>query len=207
MDYKTHWSQVFQTKSPTDVSWYQENPRLSLDLIVQTGVAKSARIIDVGAGASTLADNLLKLGYQNLTLLDISAEALQTVRERLGIQAEDITCIADDITQANFPEATYDVWHDRAVFHFLTTPEMRHRYIAQVRRALKIGGHIIVATFAVDGPEQCSGLTTNRYDAQSLHHIFGDDFELVASLNENHITPWNTEQKFVYCYCQMKGSR
>jgi ubiquinone/menaquinone biosynthesis C-methylase UbiE len=205
MDYKTHWSNIYQTKAATDVSWYQTRPDLSLDFIRQTGVDTSAQIIDVGAGASTLADHLIELGFANLTLLDISPEALNTLRTRLEKRTTTIKWLEGDVTQIEFPEHFYDVWHDRAVFHFMTDPVQRTLYVQTARRAVKVGGHVIVATFDADGPTQCSGLDVMRYDADSLHSAFGADFSLVNSIREIHQTPWGSEQKFVYCYCRLQS--
>ncbi len=204
MNDKTHWSQIYQSKLPGDVSWYQERPNISLDLIRATNVDTTAPIIDVGAGASTLVDFLLEASYSDLTLLDISPQALQIVRDRLGDRATNVQFFEGDVTQLELPERRYRIWHDRAVFHFLTDAASQERYIEQVRRSVVIGGHVIVATFAPDGPEQCSGLSVGRYDALSLHHVFGQDFTLVDSQSERHQTPWGSEQKFTYCYCRLK---
>lgn len=205
MEMQPHWSGIYQKKSAIDVSWYQEHLNLSVDLIRGTGIDPSAQIIDVGAGSSTLADHLLRLGYQHITLLDLSDEALQMTRDRIGQQAA-VQWIVGDITKVILPVHSYDVWHDRAVFHFLTDTQLRQRYIEQVQQALKPGGHIIVATFAADGPTQCSGLDVMRYDPASLHGAFGEDFQLISSTAETHITPWNSEQKFIYCYCRIRES-
>jgi ubiquinone/menaquinone biosynthesis C-methylase UbiE len=202
-DMQAHWQHIYQTKTPDNVSWYQEHPALSLDLIVKTGITPTARIIDVGAGASTLADHLLAAGYQDITLLDISADALRVAQERLGAQAAALHWLVGDVTEVEFEAAIYDVWHDRAVFHFLTDSTQRARYVAQVRRAVKAGGHVIVATFAADGPTQCSGLDVMRYDAAGLHGAFGAGFALLESAHETHVTPWSSEQRFVYCYCRI----
>jgi 2-polyprenyl-3-methyl-5-hydroxy-6-metoxy-1,4-benzoquinol methylase len=205
-DYKAHWSQVYQTKAPTDVSRYQTEPTLSISFIQGTGIGPDAPIIDVGAGASTLADHLLERGYRDLTVLDISAEALTVARTRLGERATGITWLEGDITTVALPPQHYAVWHDRAVFHFLTDPEARQRYVAQVMHAVRPGGHVIVATFAPDGPEKCSGLDVMRYDAQALHQVFGGSFELVNGARETHQTPWGNEQRFSYCYCRRAGN-
>ncbi len=202
MDRKSHWSGVYQAKAVTDVSWHQEHPELSVELIRSAQAERSARIIDVGAGASTLVDHLLADGYSDITLLDLSAEALNAVRERLGELSSPITFLTGDVTDIALPEHAFDIWHDRAVFHFLTDPVLRQKYVETARRAVKPGGHVIVATFALDGPTQCSGLTVDRYDAASLHSAFGDGFELLDSTYETHRTPWGSEQKFVYCYCR-----
>ena|SRR5258706_391419 len=202
MENKTHWEHIYQTKESEQVSWYQLHPRLSLRYIQNTGVAKSANIIDVGGGASTLVDHLLENGYQQVTVLDISKEALEIAQQRLGEHSERVIWLEADITQANLPHHQYDIWHDRAVFHFLTNPEDREAYVKAVKDAVKPGGHVIVATFASDGPESCSGLQVARYDPKSLHNEFGADFELLDSTHEEHQTPFGTEQKFIYCYCR-----
>lgn len=203
MNAKVHWSNIYQTKAPDQVSWYQDYPQLSMQFIQGTGVEKTGHIIDVGGGASTLVDHLLDAGYQQLTVLDISAEALETTRQRLGAQGDHVRWLEADITQIELPRNFYDVWHDRAVFHFLTRAEDRRRYVETVRHSVKVGGHVIVATFALDGPEKCSGLEVMRYSPQNLKGEFGDSFELVESTNETHHTPFGTEQKFVYCYCRI----
>lgn len=203
MESKKHWEQIYSTKAPTQLSWYQLHPRLSLQYIQNTGVGKTGHIIDVGGGASTLVDHLLDDGFQQITVLDISAEALEIAQQRLGQRAGSVNWLEANITQTTLPGHKYDVWHDRAVFHFLTEREDRNRYIHAVREAVKPGGHVIVATFASDGPERCSGLEVTRYDSQSLHNEFGADFELLDSTHEDHHTPFGTEQKFIYCYCRI----
>ena len=203
MNTKTHWEHIYETKAPTQVSWYQEHARFSLQYIRNTGIQKTDAIIDVGGGASTLVDDLLADGFQHISILDVSPSALQLARQRLGARAVDVNWIEADITRAELPEQAYDLWHDRAVFHFLTQPADRQRYIDTVRRAVRVGGHVIVATFALDGPERCSGLEVVRYSPESLHNEFGGDFEMVDSTPETHHTPFGTEQKFIYCYCRM----
>jgi len=202
MDRKSHWENIHQTKAPTQVSWYQEHSRLSMQYILQTGVGKTGQIIDIGGGISTLVDDLLADSYQHIHVLDISAAALQTAQQRLGWRAKEVNWMVADITQAQLPSQFYDVWHDRAVFHFLTETQDRQRYVHTVKDAVKPGGHVIIATFASDGPERCSGLEVARYDPQSLHGEFGADFELLDSTREEHHTPFGTEQKFIYCYCR-----
>jgi ubiquinone/menaquinone biosynthesis C-methylase UbiE len=202
MNKKTHWEHIYETKSPTQVSWYQEHAQFSLEYIKRTGIRKIDRIIDVGGGASTLVDDLVADGFQHISILDVSGAALQIARQRLGRRAVHVNWIEADITQADLPEQGYDLWHDRAVFHFLTQPEDRQRYVDVVRRAVRRRGHIIVATFAPDGPDHCSGLEVMRYNPESLHNEFGDEFDLVDSTNEIHHTPFGTQQKFMYCYCR-----
>jgi ubiquinone/menaquinone biosynthesis C-methylase UbiE len=202
MESKTHWEEVYDTKDATKVSWFQENPDLSLQLIENTCVGSLAQVIDVGGGASNLVDNLLDRNYQNVTVLDISASALQVAQERIGSQANVVTWLDADITQIELPYQFYDVWHDRAVFHFLTRASDRQKYVEAVMHSVKAGGHVIVATFDIDGPSRCSGLEVVRYNSDSLHNEFGDKFNLVHSTSESHETPFGTEQKFIYCYCR-----
>jgi len=202
MGLKSHWENIYTTKESTQVSWYKPHLNLSLQLIERTSVDKSAYIIDVGGGAATLVDDLLDNGYAHVSVLDISAAAIEVAKSRLGGRAGQVTWLEADITQAALPEQHYDVWHDRAVFHFLTRAEDRRRYVDAVRRSLKAGGHIIVATFATDGPPKCSGLDVMRYDPDGLHGEFGADFKLVESVREDHQTPFGTQQKFIYCYCK-----
>jgi ubiquinone/menaquinone biosynthesis C-methylase UbiE len=204
VDPKAHWESIYTTKAPNQVSWYQDHPALSLDFIRRTGIEPGEAIIDVGGGASTLVDDLLADGFQRLTVLDLSGAALRLARRRLGPAAAHVTWVEADITHAPLSEHAYAVWHDRAVFHFLIQPADRQRYVAQVRRAVRPGGHVIVATFAHNGPERCSGLTVARYDPAHLHAEFGQAFRLVNSAHETHQTPFSTEQKFIYCYCRIE---
>jgi SAM-dependent methyltransferase len=202
MDSKEHWERVYATKKPTEVSWFQPHPEVSLRLIRGTGAGPDDPIVDVGGGASTLVDDLLAAGYRAVTVLDLSATALKVARERLGPRAASVTWLEADVTRAALPERFFRVWHDRAVFHFLTDAGDRARYVDAVRRAVRPGGHVIVATFALDGPFQCSGLDVVRYDPASLHAQFGGDFDLAGSTEEIHHTPFGKEQKFVYCFCR-----
>ena len=202
MSLKTHWEHIYQAKAPTQVSWYQEHSLQSLQFIVHTGMPKTGSIIDVGGGSSRLVDDLLTNGYQQISILDISAAALEVAQQRLGARANDVTWLEADLLQIRLPHHGYDLWHDRAVFHFLTQPEDRRRYVNVVKDAVKPGGHVIVATFASDGPERCSGLQVSRYEPESLHQEFGDSFILLDSTKEVHHTPFGTEQKFIYCYCR-----
>ena len=206
MPSKSHWENIYQTKDATEVSWFQRHPELSFQFIEHTGVDKAGQIIDVGGGASTLVDDLLANGYDNVTVLDISAAALQVAQQRLGQLASKVTWLEANITQVELPYSFYDVWHDRAVFHFLTLAGDRARYVKAVQHSVKTGGHVIVATFGLEGPLRCSGLEVVRYSPDSLHDEFGDDFALVDTTDELHQTPFGTEQKFIYCYCR-KGSK
>lgn len=202
MQSKNHWDTVYATKAATEVSWFQAHARLSLKLIREAGVPLSASIIDAGGGASTLVDDLLVQGYQNLTVLDLSGSALTTARARLGARAAQVQWIEANVLEAEFPAHAYDVWHDRAVFHFLTTAEERQAYVQKVLGAVKPGGLVIVATFADDGPSKCSGLPVMRYGANELHAEFGEPFLLLGHERESHHTPAGIEQKFVYCLCR-----
>ena len=206
MHSKEHWENVYSTKATDAVSWFQEHAESSLKLIENTGIPRSASIIDIGGGASTLVDDLLAKGFINLTVLDLSAAALSVAQNRLGENAHSIHWIAADITKVDLPVQHYDVWHDRAVFHFLTTAQDRLAYVQTVLRTVKPGGHVIVATFAEDGPLQCSGLPVMRYNADELHAQFGEPFSLVHHEKESHQTPFGTAQQFTYCYCRKMSS-
>jgi len=206
MNRKEHWENVYATKAVDEVSWYREHLENSLKLIAETEVERTAAMIDVGGGASTLVDDLLKQGFGDVAVLDISGKAIEESKKRLGWQAEKVDWIVTDITKAALPENHYDVWHDRAVFHFLTEAEDRRKYVELVMRSLKIGGHIIVASFGENGPQRCSGLDVVRYTPEAMHGEFGDEFKLVKSLKEKHHTPFATTQEFVYCYCRKLGS-
>ena len=201
VDREQHWENVYRNKATDEVSWFQPHAASSLRLIRGTGVGLDAQIIDVGGGASVLVDNLLDAGYRHLTVLDLSESALAGTRTRLGDRASQVAWIASDITRAALPASTYDVWHDRAVFHFLTDPSDRARYVEQVLHAVKPGGHVIVATFGPGGPLQCSGLDVVRYAPDTLHAEFGEPFRLLRHETEIHQTPAGKEQEFVYCYC------
>jgi SAM-dependent methyltransferase len=202
MDPKSHWETIYRTKDVHEVSWFQPEARRSLDLIMRVCPDRSAPIIDVGAGASVLVDNLLAAGYQDLSVLDLSEAALGISRDRLGTDSAKVKWIRADVLRAQFDEGAYAVWHDRAVFHFLTDATDRQAYVEQVRRAVSPGGHVLVATFAEDGPEYCSGLPVVRYSAEGLHSEFGTDFQLVRSEHEDHRTPGGAEQSFLYCLCR-----
>ena len=197
---KQHWEHIYTTKSTDRVSWFQKHAEQSLRLIRETGVAEDATIIDVGGGASTLVDDLLASGYSALTVLDPAAAALAASKQRLGSRAGEVRWLEADVTTATLPMHGYDVWHDRAVFHFLTSAEQRMAYVRAVLHAVRPGGHIIVAMFAEDGPTECSGLPVMRYSADQLHAEFGQHFQLLKHAKEEHKTPIGTAQKFVYCY-------
>jgi SAM-dependent methyltransferase len=200
MDTKAHWDGVYESRGPTEVSWYEPHLRTSLDLIARTGVAPDARIIDVGGGASTLVDDLLHGGYRDVTVLDVSGKALAGAKARLGARAGDVTWVEGDVTQAGLPSRAYDLWHDRAVFHFLTAAADRRAYVEVVRRVLKPGGHVIIATFGPAGPSRCSGLPVVQYEPEGLDREFGGGFRLMESRPEEHRTPAGNVQQFTYAH-------
>lgn len=197
-DRQAHWEGVYRTKQPDTVSWYQSEATLSRAVIERIAPARDARIIDLGAGASVLVDALLADGYQHLSVLDISAAALDITRTRLGERAAAVVFIEADVLGVTLLPLAYDVWHDRAVFHFLTDTADRARYVAQVRHAVRTGGHVIVATFADDGPQRCSGLDTCRYSPDALAAEFGEGFAVVEAHRETHTTPSGATQAFTY---------
>jgi ubiquinone/menaquinone biosynthesis C-methylase UbiE len=203
MDPRAHWQKVYETKKPTEVSWYQPAARVSSSLIRRVAPDRSAAIIDVGGGASTLVDGLLAAGYSSVTVLDVSSAALVQASERLGGDAARVTWLEANVLDATLPASAYDVWHDRAVFHFLTEAVDRERYVKQVRRSVRPGGYVMVATFALDGPTKCSGLEVARYAPEELHGEFGSDFQLVDSAREEHHTPTGAVQPFIYCLCRV----
>lgn len=194
---RAHWDKVYGSKAVNEVSWYEAAPERSLALIRSTGIGRSDAIIDVGGGASFLVDELLSSGYVDVAVLDISGTVLDSLRQRLGERASAVSFLQEDVT-AFRPARRYSVWHDRAVFHFLTEPEDRRRYVDALRAALTTQGHVILATFGPAGPERCSGLPVVRYDARSLAAELGSEFHPVASFLAVHRTPWNAEQQFLY---------
>jgi trans-aconitate methyltransferase len=192
-----HWEKVYTTKGESEVSWFQETPAASLELIELAGATRDSAIIDIGGGASRLVDSLVSRGYQDVTVLDLSPAALASARSRIGDRANRVAWITADVTTWE-PSRTYDVWHDRAAFHFLTERNDQAAYVARLRRALCVGGHAIVATFAPDGPERCSGLMVSRYDAKTLAATLGEGFELIDTRRHDHTTPWGAVQKFQF---------
>ena len=201
MKEQEHWEKVYQSKHPDAVSWFQEHATRSLEIIRSIGSNPESSIIDVGGGASTLVDDWLSDGFKHVSVLDLSASALEVARQRLGPRGDRVSWIAGDIRNVDLPEQAFDIWHDRAVFHFLTDPVDRRAYVEQVMRSVKPGGHVIVATFSPDGPEQCSGLPVARYNHGQLHGEFGPAFELLEHASEEHKTPRGSVQHFVYCHC------
>lgn len=197
-----HWERVYQSKRADEVSWFRPHLDISLAVIAKAVPDRGARIIDVGGGEATLVDDLLAAGYRHIDVLDLAETALEVTRQRLGDTATGIGWLHGDVTTYPFAHNAYDLWHDRAVFHFLTDPAARAAYVQQVLHAVKPGGHVMVATFGPEGPRQCSGLEVVRYDAASLHGAFGDRFMLVEHQLEEHTTPAGRLQQFVYCLCR-----
>ncbi|MGG7440127.1 class I SAM-dependent methyltransferase [Chryseobacterium arthrosphaerae] len=195
-EHKNHWENVYETKNPDQVSWTQAKPQTSLDFISSFGLGKEARIIDIGGGDSNLVDFLLQEGYENITVLDISSKALEKAKERLGDAAAKVKWIATDIT-AFEPAETYDIWHDRAAFHFLTTREQVSKYIGIAEKS--ITGFMVLGTFSKNGPTKCSGLDIQQYNEESLPSEFESGFEKIQCLTEDHTTPFGTVQNFVFC--------
>jgi len=202
---QSHWENVYATKRENEVSWFQENPAPSLAMIEQTGAAPGSAIIDIGGGASRLVDHLVKRDFRNVTVLDLSGAALEVAKARLGERAAQVQWLVADVTIWE-PQDTYDIWHDRAAFHFLTDQADRAAYVARLGQAVRVGGHAIIATFALDGPERCSGLPVVRYDAASLGKTLGDRFELVNTRSDAHATPWGSEQSFQFSLFRRVGS-
>ncbi|MEK8085478.1 class I SAM-dependent methyltransferase [Aquabacterium sp. A3] len=193
---QAHWQQVYQTKAPDSVSWYQPTAARSLALLCQGGLGPQSAVIDVGGGTSCLVDALLDASVGSITVLDLAEAALALTRQRLGERASQVTWLVGDITQVALPAQAYDLWHDRAVFHFMTTPEQRTAYLLALQHALKPGGHVVMSTFADDGPERCSGLPVQRYSREDLLKALGPRFSLLAHEHELHTTPGGMPQAF-----------
>jgi len=205
MQSKQHWEKVYSSKQTDQVSWFQVHAELSLKIIRENNVPLDGKIIDVGGGASTLVDDLIASGYSDISVLDLSAVALEKAQSRLGEKALSVRWLVTDILEVGLPENSIDLWHDRAVFHFLISKAERQTYVKQALSAVKPSGLLIVATFAEDGPEKCSGLPVKRYSTSALHAEFGELFELLGSVPERHFTPAGNEQKFVYCIFRRSG--
>ena len=197
-DRKAHWEKVYQTKQTPEVSWYQDVPKTSLELIEQLNLKKSARIFDNGGGDSFLADHLHKLGYENITVQDISETALERAKKRLGKDGDKIKWVVADEAHCN-PDQQYDVWHDRAAFHFLTDEKEIENYKRTIRDCIKPGGYLIIATFSEQGPKKCSGLNIRQYSEDSLMDLLIDSFEKDKCFRVDHVTPANAVQNFVFC--------
>lgn len=208
MSSRAHWDTVYRTRAADQVSWYRAHLERSLAFVEAVAPDRSAAIVDVGGGESTLVDDLLAHGYTDVTVLDVAPAAIAGAKTRLGATAGRVHWLVADITTVELPVQRYDVWHDRAVFHFLTRAEDRAAYVRQARRAVKPLGHVLVATFGPEGPDKCSGLPVIRYDAERLHDEFGGAFRLIDSAVELHRTPAGAVQQFTYCFCRVEaGSR
>jgi SAM-dependent methyltransferase len=193
---KNHWEKVYETKSPDQVSWTQEIPKISLDFISSFGVAKDAKIIDIGGGDSKLVDYLLDNGFENITVLDISEKALEKAKNRLGDKAEKVNWVVSDINEFE-PNATFDIWHDRATFHFLTTTEQVSKYMETARKS--VNRYMAIGTFSENGPTKCSGLDIKQYTEQTLTDELKNGFDKIRCVTEDHTTPFNTTQNFLFC--------
>ena len=193
---KKHWENVYETKNPEQVSWTQEIPKTSLNLIHSFGLDKKAKIIDIGGGDSKLVDFLLEEGFENITVLDISEKAIEKAQLRLGSKADKVNWIVSDITQFN-PTTQYDIWHDRAAFHFLTTEVDINKYVKTIEKS--VSKHLIIGTFSENGPQKCSGLEIKQYSQETLEKLFQKDFQVIECFTEDHTTPFDTKQNFIYC--------
>jgi SAM-dependent methyltransferase len=193
---QNHWEKVYETKNPDQVSWTQEIPKTSLDFIHSFGLTKSAKIIDIGGGDSKLVDYLLDEGFENITVLDISAKALDKAKQRLGDKAQKVDWVVSDITEFR-PNTTYDIWHDRATFHFLTTAEQVSTYMDTARKA--VTGYLTIGTFSDNGPKKCSGLDIKQYNEETLTTELQNGFDKLRCVTEDHTTPFNTTQNFLFC--------
>jgi 2-polyprenyl-3-methyl-5-hydroxy-6-metoxy-1,4-benzoquinol methylase len=203
MSQKEHWEKVFETKQETEVSWYQQLPKTSLDFISKLNISKDAKIIDIGGGDSYLVDALLEQGFTNITLLDISAKAIDRIKNRLGAKANKVTFIVSDILDFN-PKETYDLWHDRASFHFQTDAHQIEKYADIVSKAIVNNGHVVIGTFSENGPKKCSGLDITQYSEAKMKAVFESKFDLLDSFTEDHATPFDTIQNFIFCSFKRK---
>jgi len=199
MSPKEHWEQVYSSKPTEELGWFAPHLQTSLSWITELGVSLDAPIIDVGGGASTLVDDLLDAGYRSITVLDVSRHALSLAKTRLANNADAVSWLAGDVTATDLPVAHFELWHDRAVFHFLIEPEQQRKYRDQLLKALKPEGHLIIGTFAPEAPPKCSGLPVQRYSPERLESTLGDEFELQRQHNELHVTPGGIEQMYLYC--------
>ena len=203
LDKKQHWENVFATKQETEVSWYQQKPETSINFFTENNISKEAKIIDIGGGDSYLIDNLLEMGYTNLFLLDISENAVERIKNRLGAKSEQVTFIVSDVVDFQ-PEITFDIWHDRASFHFLTSENEIDSYKKLVSNSINQNGYLFMGTFSENGPLKCSGLEIAQYSESKFEAIFGDDFEKIKCFEENHQTPFDTTQNFIFCSFKKK---
>ena len=201
LDSRKHWETVYETKNPDQVSWTQENPKTSLEFIHSFGLKKTAKIIDIGGGDSKLVDYLLDAGFENISVLDISATALEKAKKRLGEKANKVNWIASDIAEFK-PNITFDIWHDRATFHFLTTPDQIKKYMSIARKS--VNGFLTIGTFSQDGPKKCSGLQIKQYNEQQLTSELKNGFNKIKCVTEDHLTPFGTKQNFIFCSFKRK---
>jgi SAM-dependent methyltransferase len=193
---KNHWETVYETKNPNEVSWTQEIPKTSLDFIKSFDLTKKSKIIDIGGGDSKLVDFLIEEGFENITVLDISAKAIEKAKARLGVNAEKVNWIVSDITEFETNE-TFEVWHDRATFHFLTSEEQIQKYMETARKS--VSGYLTVGTFSENGPKKCSGLDIKQYNEETLTAEMENGFEKIKCVTEDHTTPFETKQNFIFC--------
>lgn len=199
---QSHWENVYLNKSSKQVSWFQESSTISLEMLQSCKNTKHANIIDIGSGTSVLVSQLINLGFANLSVLDISQAAINKAKLKLGDDENKVSWLCGDITEVELKREFYDIWHDRAVFHFLTQADKRQAYIEKLKQSLKPGGNFIIATFELEGPEKCSGLPVVRYDHKTLEKLFSENFKLISSKKESHLTPFDTRQEFIYCHFQ-----
>jgi len=204
MNSETHWRTVFESRPSTAVSWYQPHLEVSLGMISRTGVKQECRLLDVGGGDSTLVDDLVQRGFSGVTVLDIATSAIGRVKQRLGEASLGVVWKTGDILLTPLPDRHFDLWHDRAVFHFFVEVQSRQEYVSKASKAIKSNGHLIIATFASDGPDRCSSLPTMRYTPSGLAEEFKEDFTLIESQPESHMTPQGKEQRFIYCRFRRK---
>ncbi|CAL65939.1 class I SAM-dependent methyltransferase [Christiangramia forsetii] len=196
-DLKTHWENIYSKKEFEETSWFQKKPELSLSIIQSLGLSKKASIVDIGGGNSYLVDHLLELDYENVSVLDISETAIETAQSRLGEKSRKVQWISSDVTKHDF-EQSFEVWHDRAAFHFLTEDNQVERYISKLNNCLKSGGYFILATFSEEGPDKCSGIEVRKYSTEEMQQLFEKDFEVVRLENLDHKTPWDAVQNFTF---------
>lgn len=197
VNFKSHWENVYQSKNENEFSWYQEVPSKSLDLINSLNLRKDSKIIDVGAGESRLVDNLLSLGFKNVTVLDISSKSIEKTKQRLGKKSKLVNWVVSDIVDF-IPDKSFDLWHDRAAFHFLTDKISIKKYVDLVNNSVNSQGNLIVSTFSTNGPLKCSGLQISQYNKNSISELFKEEFKLSYSETSVHQTPFNTNQEFIF---------
>jgi len=203
IDRKAYWDKIYNTKQPNEVSWFEAEPLTSLDFVKQLGLPISARIFDNGGGESFFVDKLLEQGYKDITVLDISEAALTKVKERLGEKADKINWIVADEAWCN-PGCQYDLWHDRAAFHFLTDEKEIRNYVNTISNCIRPGGYFVIATFSEQGPKKCSGLDVKQYSEYLINEILKESFDKIKCFTADHITPFNTKQNFLFCAFQRK---